>query len=388
MPSNLIHCEILLLAAMFAGTNAASEMAVSSSLSIVDSVEDIDKSILPLIDYMEFHALPVGQGDCTIIRCPGSTEKIVVVDCGSSGGNRFTPQQVEYYLRLVINQVVAIIITHPDRDHFNYLPSINWNKGNIQAVIIGGTLQDYYKPTSPDFDKIYKWLQEFQNQGKLQLINNGQSCIGNCPVYNFCGLSNTQFDILAANVGTRSNEKSIVMKVSHDQFSMLLAGDVEGSAATSIANTLGARLQSTVYKIAHHGASRLANSVTWLTPIKPYSAFASSAYNFGNCRHPRCEAIRRIENLRTIVQADNHAFYCGNSAGQNPTDYPRYDLSIYATSPTPNMICILVYQSSYHLFNDCDNLLRPSHDFVAFNEEDPCPDEDKEEIDWYYYSEY
>lgn len=62
------------------------------------------------------------------------------------------------------------------------------------------------------------------------------------------------------------------MKVSHDQFSMLLAGDVEGSAATSIANTLGARLQSTVYKIAHHGASKLANSVTWLTPIKPYSA--------------------------------------------------------------------------------------------------------------------
>ena len=197
MPSNLIHCEILLLAAMFAGTNAAIQMAVSSSLSIVDSAEDIDKSILPLIDYMEFHALPVGQGDCTMIRCPGPNEYIVIVDCGSSGGNRFTPQQVE-----------QIIITHPDRDHFNYLPSINWNKGNIQAVIIGGTLQDYYKPTSQEFDKIYKWLQEFQNLGKLHLINNGQSCIGNCPVYDFCLLPNTRFDILAANVGTRSNEKA------------------------------------------------------------------------------------------------------------------------------------------------------------------------------------
>ena len=91
-------------------------------------------------------------------------------------------------------------------------------------------------------------------------------------------------------------------------------------------NTLGGQLQSTIYKIAYHGAGRLANSVTWLTPIKPYSAFASSECNFGNCRHPRCEAIRHIENLRTIEPAQDHAFYCGNSASQNPTDYPRYDL--------------------------------------------------------------
>lgn len=36
--------------------------------------------------YLQIYALPVGQGDCTIIQCPGSGA-IIVLDCGSCGGN-------------------------------------------------------------------------------------------------------------------------------------------------------------------------------------------------------------------------------------------------------------------------------------------------------------
>lgn len=150
-----LYCEVLLLAAVFAGILAASPFAMSSSesLSIVNRVEDINLSIQPAIEYMEFHALPVGQGDCTMIRCPGPNEHVVIVDCGSSGGRRLSSQQVENYLRPYFDQVVAIFITHPDRDHFNYLPHINWNIASIDAVIIGGTLQDYNRPGSPDLFK-------------------------------------------------------------------------------------------------------------------------------------------------------------------------------------------------------------------------------------------
>ena len=40
---------------------------------------------------------------------------------------------------------------------------------------------------------------------------------------------------------------------------------MEGPAATNIANF---KLQSVVYKVAHHGASTQANSLNWLTPIQ------------------------------------------------------------------------------------------------------------------------
>lgn len=382
MSSNYLSCthysEVLLLAAVVACSTCA-QFSIQSSMSTVNRTEDINLSIPPATPDLQVHAIPVGQGDCTIIQCPNGN--LVVLDCGSSGGNRVSPNQIMDFLGAQIDQVIAIIITHPDRDHFNYLYQINWNTTNINQVIIGGTLQNYNRPNSPQFVNIYNWLMNFDNMGKLYTVNNGQSCIGsgNCAVplgTNFCNNQNFRFDILAANVGVTSNQKSIVMKAIVGQFSMLLPGDIEGNAATNIANTLGGQLMSVVYKIAHHGASTQANSPTWLAPIQPRSAFASSAYDFGNCRHPRCVTIQRIESLQTIVQAPAHDFYCGNPQGVNPTQYDAFNDSIFETSPTPTMICLLTYLSSNEGFYNCFQVLQLS-DGVG---DDECPQpEDLEE---------
>ena len=216
--------------------------------------------------------------------------------------------------------------------------------------------------------------------GKLYTVSNGAPCTGNCAVplgTNFCNSQNINFNILAANVGRTSNQKSIVMKtVVGQHYSMLLPGDIEGRAATSIANTLGQQLQSVVYKIAHHGASTSANSLTWLAPIRPSAAFASSAYNFGNCHHPRCVAIDRILNLHTIVAAPSHDFYCGNPPRQPPTQQNKYIKNIYETSPTPNLICLLTYTSS----NQVSKLCQPSIQVSDEVGDDECPQpEDLEE---------
>ena len=186
---------------------------------------------------------------------------------------------------------MAIIISHPDRENFNYLYDINWNVDRINQVIIGGTLQDYYDSTSSDFVQIYNWLQRFNGLWKLYTINSEEPCIENCDVtggiMNWClNIIYIHFNVLTANIGPTANEKSIVMQVVHDNpqqqlFSLLLAGDMEGMAAIEIVQSLGSELQSTVYQMANHGASSLANAIIWLNSIKPLSAFASSAYNFG-----------------------------------------------------------------------------------------------------------
>jgi len=200
---------------------------------------------------------------------------------------------------------------------------------------------------------IRNWLNNFGT--RLRLISNANSCIGNCIVTggtNFCNNININFNILAANVGRTPNQKSIVLKVNSGRFSVLLPGDMEGLASIQIATMLTVQLQSFIYKMAHHGASTMANQPAWLMPISPQRAFASSAYNRGNCRHPRCVTITRLQNLSTITAAPAHAFYCGNS-GAPPTNYPAFTQHIYETSPTSNRICVLIYTSTGAFNQDC-----------------------------------
>ena len=327
---------------------------------------------------LRVYAVPVGQGDCTFIKCPNGN--IVVFDCGSSGGNRMTANEIQNFLGTSINSVVAILITHPHQDHYKYLDKIQWNNVSIRAVIIGSTCDRY--------GNLKNWLNRWNNQGKLYGIGTastlpGTRCIGNCIVgngavtidTNFCNDQNIQFDILAANVRAPLNQQSIVMKINYyNSWTMLLSGDMEGDASLDIANQLESGLQSTVYKMSHHGASRLANLNAWLTFISPQFSFASSGYNFRNCRHPRCDTINRLINLGTIAMiAPPHQFYCGNPDG-DPSNYSNYRFNILETSPDPYNICLLMYWSSTNV-QPLANCFLPTVQSQLSNDTD-CDEED------------
>jgi len=301
--------------------------------------------------YVQVYALPVGQGDCTIIQCPSSGD-IIVYDCGSNGANRIAPSHVQAFLGSNIDKVRYILITHANQDHYKYLYQITtWNTSSVQAVIIGGQVSNYGSAS------INNWLSNWNSMSKLYTINNGARCISgvtNCIITNartptntistnFCNNQNIQFNILATNVGTTANQKSIVMKIVHNSWSLLLSGDMEGPASTTIAMALNTALKSKVYKISHHGASRLANSNQWLSPIKPEFAFASSGYAYSNCHHPTCVTINRLLMLNTIRTATSHAFYCGGNPDMN---FPTFQRNIYQTSPTSTTICFLTYSSA------------------------------------------
>ena len=57
--------------------------------------------------------------------------------------------------------------------------------------------------------------------------------------------------------------------------SLLFTGDMEGKNAEQIAKNYPNILESTHYKIAHHGASSKANKIEWLKAIKPVEAHVS-----------------------------------------------------------------------------------------------------------------
>ena len=205
----------------------------------------LNKSSFPPIQWCQgksnVYALPVGQGDCTVITCPKTqTQDIVMFDCGSISGNRMEKDTVRDFLQLPSVGRITVIISHLDNDHHSYIEEVFQSRNDVHLVVAN---------TDP-----------IQNSNwKVHQVNNGNHCIGDCnlPPAPFCGVSSQlKFEILASNVGGSKNQQSIVMKVTYGSgLSLLLSGDMEGEAMKTIVKEVGDRLPSYYYKIAHHGAA-------------------------------------------------------------------------------------------------------------------------------------
>ena len=314
---------------------------------------------------LDFSALVllVGQGDCVAMYCPNGN--LVMFDCGSlphGNGNALTAEEVKEVLMDNVKKV-TIFISHGDIDHYIYLPTVFDNINIIDSVIIGGNPKDY---------KAKMWMKDLAKENKLYAINNCKKCIRTCNnklhIVKFqegkwiaaedmttledmkiCGnAENIAFDIIAANIGKDTNEKSIVLRVSavesEQTRSMLLSGDIKGIAARTVANYAHYNLKSDIYQISHHGASTGANKFDWLNAIKPKQAFVSHAYN-NQYGHPRCEAIRNLINIgsiltRTTFFSPGHLFTCGEKLNSKTFRYTgNICHHIFSTSPAKDIIC-------------------------------------------------
>ena len=291
---------------------------------------------------LEVHTIPIGQGDCTVIYCPGG-KNAVLFDCGSTAGgdNRAAPDDVKKYFENVDH--VTIIISHGDQDHYNYLPRIFDTKplfGKITQVITGGPASDCSCARSGIVD----WLKAL---GK-KVISTGPSnpFLGD---KNLCNDPSVHFEIIAAGSKGAKNERSIVMKLSRDNnpSSLLFSGDMEGNVAKNLAATRAGDLQSSHYKIAHHGASTKANKPDWLKAISPVEAHVSHAY-IGQYGHPRCEAIKNLLDVKSVgtttTLGSTHPFTCVNKVAKGKApDIDSKDIChrLFSTSPTADTMCVI-----------------------------------------------
>lgn len=267
-------------------------------------------------------AVAVGQGDCTIIYCPNNND-IVIVDMGASPGGQYTSAaQMSAYLTSYFGKhkdaKMYNLVTHPNQDHYNYFPTVMANLADhVGGFALGGA------PQPSSYGKFGTWLESaFKN--KLYVINKGLPCYGNsqCSIKSpdgktqlnpqFCGSSSADFVILASNLGTTINSKSTVLKVQYGGQSVLLPGDFETEQAqVDIVNQYHSTngLQSTYYKIAHHGAERFANFDVFLQAINPRAAFVSQMHpSEYSCHHPRREAILRLQNVMRSGPYDRARF--------------------------------------------------------------------------------
>lgn len=325
---------------------------------------------------LNVYALPIGQGDCTIIQCPAKrlfdgsfrSSLLTVVDMGALANKYMSEDDLSSFLGEQKKNIEVVTISHPDADHYNYIPKVLPidTLSTLKGVYIGCT-KDRYRGEEYDPSTMRGWLSAAENSGKLK-FDDGNPCTTDCPSIKICrGMATLR--MLGANLGDvrccdrHRNSNSLVLRLEYRRnFKLLLPGDFED---TSPGNSRGVQrdlidawknmkggIQADFYKIAHHGAYQggtssktKANKDHFLEAVSPKYAFSSSAAPPNRYNHPHCGLYERLlmKNIVPIVRRpiNPQAYYtCGRAMKKEHKNMNR-NYGIYSTSPEPNMPTII-----------------------------------------------
>ncbi len=280
---------------------------------------------------MEVHFLNVGQGDCILILCPNG--KRILVDGGSST-KKFDPSPAKDYLVKQLGsqqRIDALVITHPDKDHYNILPDI------LEDIDIGHIYLTG-KPNEYRVANVNQWLREFPASDRTILT---AKKFNTKPPKKLGDFGEAQVVVLAANVdGTGSysetNTRSIVLKVSFGTIDILLAGDATLDTEADILERVAlSALDVECLKVGHHG-SRTSTGVDWVKAVKPEVAVVLAGEKIYG--HPTHETIQRLEPF--TATADPHRFVYYEKKGSDPDEFTDYAEAIYATSKSGNIVAV------------------------------------------------
>ena len=300
---------------------------------------------------LNIYALPIGQGDCTIIQCPANSDVqhnqqgrkrnrsqsptttqikrqrldpssssfsrrstqsplLTVVDMGAVRRKYMSEENLSSFLGDQKRHIEVVTVSHPDADHYNYIPNVLpiGTLSALKGVYIGCT-KDRYRGDEYDESTMRGWLSAAEDSGKLT-FGDGNQCTTNCPVIKICGGLAT-LRMLGANLGDAEccsryrNSNSLVLRLEYGRnFKLLLPGDFQdiskGSNSGVQRDLINAwmnagGIQSDFYKLAHHGAyqggdssTTLANKDHFLEAVSPKYVFSSSAAPPNSYSHPHC----------------------------------------------------------------------------------------------------
>uniref|UniRef100_A0A1X7UZP6 Metallo-beta-lactamase domain-containing protein n=1 Tax=Amphimedon queenslandica TaxID=400682 RepID=A0A1X7UZP6_AMPQE len=252
----------------------------------IDKIPDAD-------DKLHIYALPVGQGDCTVIQCPkatGGPKKgiVTIIDAGSSTKKEASMRK-------------DVIVYHP----------CSWQSYNI----IGN---------------------KFGHPKQVHSCYSIANCKNQVPELNLCPHDDSiKLSFVASAIGgckdnKAHNKDSLIAKITYAGISTLITGDFEASpnAIKEFLSTARSDLYSDIYKLSHHGAyNGIANQEQFLDAIKAKYVFSSSGFKY---KHPRCEIF---EYYKTALPNDHriteHFYTCFNKNNKFMTENTKK--AIYVT---------------------------------------------------------
>lgn len=278
---------------------------------------------------LEVHFINVAQGNCILIKTP--TGKFMLYDAGSTSSS-VDPTVIANYIHGITGgtDITTIILSHPDADHINIIPSIAEAK-KPKFVHYSGSKSEY-DPYLED------WFNSLPNTTEYVKY----------PTYYSSTKPSTKVDvgagvsvyIMAANVPGDANSRSIVASVDYKNNTVLLTGDATSVTERWILKEwAGSAIKCTVFSFGHHGSNH-SNNRLFLQTVNPnIGIFSASAAHMGY-GHPRCVLLDYVETLVDEggvkgITIPQHRLDCW-SGGQYVTE--ENDLGVFLTATQGNIL--------------------------------------------------
>jgi competence protein ComEC len=259
--------------------------------------------------------LDVGQGDSMLVEFPG--RKKMLVDGGGTRDSSFDIGEhvVSPFLwRRGIKTLDYLVLTHGHPDHLNGLIAVSRNF----------RVNEFWEAFSPDNSPAYE-----------ELVRNLSA--GSCRRRVFRGFRSQEggvtIEVLHPEESSphsrkADNDDSLVLKLTADGISILLAADI---GRTSERDILDGQLvvRSQVLKSPHHG-SRTSSSAAFLAAVEPRVVVITAGYrNPYGVPHP--EVLKRYEAAGLLI------FQTGRDGAVEVTvQTPGLRIRTAASPPCPN----------------------------------------------------
>jgi competence protein ComEC len=219
--------------------------------------------------------LDVGQGDAVLIEAPNGNQMLVD---GGQAGALMTPlaEVVPFYDR----SIDVVLATHPDADHIGGLPEL-LRRFHVEAFIDPGQTTDKETQGELESEVTAEGARRFLGRRGLRVWL----------------ASDVVFEIHYPDRDVskeESNDASIIGKLIYGETSFLLTGDAPTKTEEYLVGLDGARIDSDVLKVGHHG-SKTSTSQNFLAAVTPTYAVISSGQS-NRYGHPSNLVLQLLEN--------------------------------------------------------------------------------------------
>lgn len=197
--------------------------------------------------------IDVGAGDCFLLRCDNTW---IMID---TGPEKALPRVEQVLDELGVTSLDMLLITHPHPDHAGNLEAI-LKKLPVTRVCVSGSEND-----SPFVESQNKAITD-AGLTPVPLFRGNRFTIGDCEAVVLWP---------EAEPLELENDRSVVLKLIRENFSMLFMGDAElETEHCLLAGKQDLPLKANLIKLGHHGMAT-SSTYPFIAEVSPDFAFAS-----------------------------------------------------------------------------------------------------------------